>query len=97
MPTRSPIYACAHCGQPHMTELECREHEAECPWGRDGLHHDPSVRACQSCGNLEREGGMFCSAKGGSLITTPVTLCRFWTRIPKPAPAGQAQAQGAPA
>jgi hypothetical protein len=61
----------------HNTDLECREHEAECPWGREGLN-EPELRACPTCGNHNvRACGHRCAAKGG-MITEPVFMCRWW-------------------
>lgn len=91
MPTTSTLFTCIHCGQPHISVEECRGHEAECPWGQRPVVYAPQVRGCLSCGNLNREGGMYCEAKGGALITAPVTLCRFWTPVSPPALAGQAR------
>lgn len=68
------FFHCILCGQPHTTADECRQHEAECPWGFQGFT-DPRVRACPTCAGLDTKGGRYCLPRDGKLITTPVTLC----------------------
>lgn len=97
MPKPIPCHACSHCGQLFMSRAECAEHEAECLWSPRLDLYDPRVHGCLCCGNLERTDGMYCAAKGGALVTVPVTLCRWWTPIPKPAPAPAGQACNLPA
>lgn len=85
------FFHCIHCGQPHTTADECRQHEAECNWRIKALA-DKELRACPSCGNLDDEKGRYCLAKGGELITEPVTLCRWWANPTLPAQADQTEA-----
>lgn len=73
------FFHCIHCGQPHTTADECRQHEAECPW-RIRAFEDQDLCACPTCSNLITREGRYCAAKKGALITAPVSLCRLHNR-----------------
>lgn len=95
MPESITLNSCTHCGRPHATGNERREHEADCAWGNAALA-DPAVRACPSCASLARELGAFCQFKGGAPITAPVTLCFLWRQGRAPVAAeGPRQGRGA--